>query len=308
MANASASAAEQGHAVTHALGTTVVPPHPERIVTLGWSGEDVVIALGQIPVAMTKYGSFASGMFPWVQDRLDGQHPVLMSGDLDYEAIAALQPDLILGIYSGIDEIAYQRLSSIAPTVVYRSGPWSADWLEQTAIIGEALGKQTEAASLVDETRKILADLGEAYPDLKGATFTFGTYFAGESSVVVYLPSDPRVAALMGLGLVPAAGITALAAAEPDETSVSVSLENISTIDADVVIMWYGEGARSAAEQQPLFTTLGAVKSGGYVALDDPIDVWSTSTLSVLSVPYGFPRFVPLLAEAAKRAREFSHD
>jgi iron complex transport system substrate-binding protein len=83
-----------------------------------------------------------------------------------------------------------------------------------------------------------------------------------------------------------------------------VSLEEISTIDADILVMWYGPGARAAAEAQPLFSTLGAVRRGSYVALENPIDVWSTSALSVLSVPYGFPRFVPQLAEAAARAGE----
>lgn len=39
-------------------------------------------------------------------------------------------------------------------------------------------------------------------------------------------------------------------------------------------------------------------------ALDDPISVWSTSALSVLSIPYGFPKFVPRLAEAARKAEQ----
>lgn len=303
-----AHAADEPHAITHALGTTTVQPNPERIITLGWSGEDVVIALGEVPVAMPRYTFFDSGMFPWVEEKLDSQKPDLLSGDLDFEAIAALRPDLILGVYSGIDELAYKRLSAIAPTVVYRSAPWSAGWQEQTEVIGEALGKQAEAAQLARETEQTLADLGKQYADLHGATFTFGTYFAGESSLIVYLPSDPRVAALIGMGMVPSEGVAALAKAAPGETSVSVSLEDISTLDADVLVMWYRQGARTAAEAQPLFNTLGAVKNGGYVALEDAIDVWSTSALSVLSIPYGFPRFVPRLAEAAKHSRESRHD
>lgn len=75
-------------------------------------------------------------------------------------------------------------------------------------------------------------------------------------------------------------------------------------IDADVLIMWYGEGARAAAQAQPLFAALSAVKRGSYVALDDPVAVWSTSALSVLSIPYSFPKFVPRLAEAARKATE----
>lgn len=106
------------------------------------------------------------------------------------------------------------------------------------------------------------------------------------------------------MGLKVSSGVEALATLDPDETSTSVSLENIGSIDADTLIMWYGEGARSAAEAQPLFAALDAVKRGSYVALDDPVSVWSTSALSVLSIPYGFPKFVPRLADAARKAEQ----
>ncbi|UAX97592.1 iron-siderophore ABC transporter substrate-binding protein [Ensifer adhaerens] len=295
-------AEDSTHVVRHALGQTRIVSHPQRIMTLGWSGEDVVLALGQTPVAMTRYGAFASGMFPWVEEKFAGPAPTLLSGDFDYEKIAALKPDLILGVYSGIDERAYKRLSAIAPTVVYRSGPWSADWHEQTTIIGETLGKAREAEALIEGTEKQLGALGQTHPELEGKSFTFGTYFPGSNGIVVYLPKDPRVAALTGLGLLPSEGVRDLSKRAPEETSVSVSLEELSSIDADVFIMWYGPGARAAAEAQPLFNMLGAVKRGSYVALEDPVDVWSTSALSVLSIPYGFPRFVPRLAEAAAHA------
>jgi len=290
--------------VSHALGKTEILSEPKRIITLGWSGEDVVLALGAVPIAMTRYGTFPSGLFPWNEERLNGERSLLLSGDLNYEAIAALKPDIILGIYSGIDAIAYKRLSAIAPTVVYRSGPWQADWREQTEIIGEALGKPKEAKMLITKTQALLEGFGKEHPELQGKTFTFGSYIPGSSGIIVYLPSDPRVQALTKMGLNVSSGVEALAASVPDETSTSVSLENIGSIDADILIMWYGEGAREAAEAQPLFAALNAVKRGSYVALDDPVSVWSTSALSVLSIPYGFPTFVPRLAEAAHKAEQ----
>lgn len=290
--------------IEHALGVTTIPTQPQRIVTLGWSGEDAVLAFGIVPVAMTKYGSFPSGIFPWNEARLGGMKPTLLSGELDYERIAGLKPDLILGVYSGIDDVSWKRLSTIAPTVVYRSGPWLSDWREQMEMTGAALGRTDEARRQIDDTNAFLRDLGAKYPTLKGRTFAFGTYFAGSSGIVVYLPDDPRVEALAELGLKVPPGVEALGKASPGDFSVSVSLEEISAIDADILIMWYGPGARAAAEAQPLFSTLGAVKRGAYVALEDPVDVWSTSALSVLSVPYGFPKFVPRLAEAVEQTGE----
>lgn len=288
--------------IEHALGSTTIPAEPRRIVTLGWSGEDVVIALGEKPVGMTEYGFFQSGMFPWNEERLSGFRPQLFKGETDYEAIAALRPDLILAVLSGVDDVAWRRLSAIAPTVVYRSGPWRADWKEQTELIGLALGKPREAQKLIADSSNFLRSLGSAHPVLRGKTFTFATYFEGANSLVVYLPSDPRVAALKELGLTVSPGVAALAKANPSRISVNLSMEELDRIDANLLVMWFGEGAKEALEAQPLFRTFGAVKRGSYISLDDPVSLWSTSALSVLSIPYGFPRFVPRLAEAAQKA------
>lgn len=288
--------------IAHAFGRTRILHAPVRIVTLGWSGEDAVLALGRTPVAMPRYSNFPNGIFPWNEERLQTALPQLLSSYLDFEAIAALRPDLILGVYSGISELEWRRLSAIAPTVVYRSGPWAADWREVTIQTGHALGVPERAEQLLLETDEFLRKLSQDHPVLQGKTFTFGTFFPGSTNLVVYLPRDPRVSALVGLGLKPSPGVQRLVQEDPTKTSTSVSLEQIGEMDADILIMWYQEGAREAAEAQPLFQALNVVKRGGYVALDDPVSVWSTSALSILSIPYGFPRFLPKLAEAAAHA------
>lgn len=287
-------------AVQHALGAATIDRPPQRIVTLGWNGEDAIVALGYMPLAMPERALFASGIFPWVADRTGDAKPVLLVNDLDYEQIALLRPDLILAVFSGIDSKAYARLTRIAPTVVYRSGPWQADWREQTRMTGLALGVPEKAEQLIRDTNLFLRSLAAGHPVLRGKTFSFGTYNPGSSYIGVYLPSDPRIELLQELGLRPSAGIAALSGQYPGRRSASVSLEIIETIDADILIMWYGPGARAAAEAQPLFRKLAAVRRGSCVTLEDAIDVWSTSALSVLSIPYGFPRFVPRLAEAAR--------
>lgn len=289
--------------VKHALGSTAIKTSPKRIVTIGWSGEDSVLALGVTPIAMPRYTTFPSGIFPWNEGKLSGT-PTLLNFGMDYEAIAALKPDLILGVYSGLNAISYQRLSSIAPTVAYRSGPWRADWREQTTIIGEALGKQDEADKLVAGADDYLVDLGKSYPELAGKTFTFGTFFPGSGNLVIYLPSDPRVAALRLMGLELSPGVEALGKQYPDEFSTAVSLETLDSIDADILILWFGEGARASLATQPLFQALGSVRRGSYVALEDPVEVWATSALSVSSIPYGFQIFATRLADAARITKD----
>ncbi len=290
--------------IHHALGQTRIEAEPQRIVTLGWNGEDAVIALGRIPVGMHRYGLFDSGILPWNEPYLQKQIPTLLqSGELDYEAIAALEPDLILAIKTGINEVEWQRLSSIAPTVAYRSAPWRADWREQMALTGLALGEDEKARDLVAATDRQLHSLADAHPDLRNKTFIFGSYFPGEGSLGVYFASDPRVRELLAMGLRLAPGIEALMAAEPDVNGTGVSLEDLDRFDADVLIVWYGPGARADAENQPLLQAFGPMRRGAYVALDDPVSVWATSAVSVLSIPYAFPGFVDRIAAAAAKGR-----
>ncbi len=39
--------------IEHAFGSTTIQERPERVVTLGWSAQDVAYALGVPPVGMT---------------------------------------------------------------------------------------------------------------------------------------------------------------------------------------------------------------------------------------------------------------
>lgn len=290
--------------IPHALGTTRIEAEPKRIVTLGWNGEDAVLALGRIPVGMHRYGLFERGILPWNEAPLKGQTPeLLQSGVLDYEAIAALEPDVILAIKSGINEIEWQRLSSIAPTIVYTSAPWRADWREQMVLTGVALGEPQKAHDLVETAEKQLRDLAAAHPELAGKTFIFGSYFPGEGTLGVYFARDPRVRELAAMGLLLAPEVDALMAKEPNANGTGVSLEELDRFDADVLIVWYGPGARADAESQPLFKSFGPVRRGAYVALDDPVSVWATSAVSVLSIPYAFPDFIERIAAAAAKGR-----
>ncbi|MGF6175845.1 iron-siderophore ABC transporter substrate-binding protein [Ensifer sp. 4252] len=285
--------------VEHALGATIVPTRPRRIVTVGWCDEDSVLAFGETPVGMVRRGMFESGIAPWCEAKLGGVRPRLLDGgQADYETILGLEPDLIVNVFSDMDARSYERLSAIAPTVGYASGPWRADWREQTRQIGKALGRSPAAETLIDRTRLFLAALARQNGRLAGRSFTFGTYFPGSGSMVVYLPGETRVDWLIDLGMRVAPGIARLSRENPGRSSLDISLEQLELVESDVLIMWYEGGARGAMESQPLFQLFRPVSSGAYVALEDPVSVWSASWPSVLAIPYGFPGLVPRLAQA----------
>ena len=291
--------------VRHALGTTRIEHAPKRIVTLGWNGDDIVLALGRRPVGIARYGLFEEGMAPWNPELLQDPRPALLDdGQLDFEAVAALKPDLILAVRTGMGALEWNRLSRIAPTVAYRSGPWKADWREQARLTGEALGESAKAQALIDATQTSLRRMAAAHPELKGKTFIFGAIFRADKSLAIYFDTDPLVAALMELGLAMPESIKALARENPAQRAVAVSFEAIDSLDADILIVWYQPGARAETEDDPLFRRFGPVRRGAYVALDDPVAIWATSALSIRSIPYGMPAFLDRIAEAARHAEK----
>lgn len=293
--------------VKHALGTTVIPLRPARVVAIGWNSEDVAVALGFIPIAIERRTLFENGMFPWVEKKIKGPSPFILNGPpFDYEELALLKPDLIIAVHSGVDAKEYAILSRLAPTVVYQSGPWQADWKEQTRVIAQALGQPEAAATLVDEVEKYFQKTRSSHPELEGLTFTFGVWGAGQSSIGVYTPWQQRVEILTKLGMRVAPGVMALAEHNQHKIWATISLEQVQQIESDVLILWFDPQERDLLAKDPLLNTLSAMKRGALVAIDDPELVWGVSAISVLSIPYVYPRLVARLSEAAQRTKKQS--
>lgn len=65
-------------------------------------------------------------------------------GALNYEAILALSPDLIIAVSAGITQDEYDLLSQIAPTIA-QSGDYidfGMPWQEATQLIGDAVANR----------------------------------------------------------------------------------------------------------------------------------------------------------------------
>ena len=67
--------------VTHALGSTTIESEPQRVVTVGVTEQDTVLAVGVTPVGVTDwYGDQPYATWPWAQDELgDAQPEVLLA-------------------------------------------------------------------------------------------------------------------------------------------------------------------------------------------------------------------------------------
>ncbi|MGH3927323.1 MAG: ABC transporter substrate-binding protein, partial [Pseudonocardiaceae bacterium] len=148
--------------ITHKFGQTSIPAEPRRVVTVGQTDQDAVLALGVVPVGTTEwYGEYPGALWPWAQEKrneLNGALPTVLPAaeDIEFEQIAALQPDLILALYAGLDQNQYDLLSQIAPTVTQPEGvvDFGIPWDVQTRVVGQALGRSSQAEQLIGSVEK----------------------------------------------------------------------------------------------------------------------------------------------------------
>lgn len=98
-----------------------LPKRPHRIVVLEYMfGEDLA-ALGLTPAGMADAANY-SGWFDYDKQRLARVPDVGTRQEPSFEAIAALQPDLILGV--GLRHASiFAALDRIAPTVLFQYNP-----------------------------------------------------------------------------------------------------------------------------------------------------------------------------------------
>ncbi|WP_431218420.1 iron-siderophore ABC transporter substrate-binding protein [Leifsonia xyli] len=294
--------------VESALGSSTIEKKPTRIATWGWGAQDIVLALGIVPVAMPEftYGGNADGVLPWDADRIEelkGTTPQLLdaaSGEVPFEQFVQAKPDVILAPYSGLTQAEFDTLSKIAPVVAYPEKPWATSWRDQTAIVGKALGLTKEADALVTRTEDQVDALAAKYPVLTDKTFFYAA--ANEPGKLnVYRAEDPRVQLLGDLGLKTSPSIESLDAAKGDGSFYyQLSNENLSKIDTDLLVMYFDKQASvDAFTSDPLVAAMPAIKEGRFAPIVGESFVAATSAPSVLSIPWMLDRYVPELAKAA---------
>jgi len=151
--------------IKHVFGETTIKEQPKRVVTVSWVNDDVAIALGVVPVGVPKneWGGNGKGSTPWKDAALEklgagfgsDKAPVQFSeaDGINFTEIAKLNPDVILGAYSGMTEEDYKKLSEIAPVVAHPEIAYGTSWQDSTTIIGKALGEEAEATKPPSRTR-----------------------------------------------------------------------------------------------------------------------------------------------------------
>ncbi len=224
--------------VEHKFGTTTVPEEPTRVVSVGLTEQDTLLQLGVTPIATTEwYGEQPHAVWPWATDLLgDAEPEVLSQSDgIEFEKVAALEPDLIVGVNAGLTKKDYDLLSAIAPTIasVEGSTQYFSPWRDQVLQIARGLGREAEGQALVDEIDGRYAEIAAEHPDWAGKTATFsqGAPYSGE--LYVY-PDGLSTDFLTDLGFEITPGLEEYSPSVGEQALISA--ENVDLIDADLIV------------------------------------------------------------------------
>lgn len=218
--------------VSTTTGKTTIEKKPERIVTLGNPAFEDVIALGSDPVGASVTG--IDGL-PYLEDHaedkaIDDKLADVYSGEVDYEAIANLNPDLIVAPAwpQFVKDEVVDKLNEIAPTLVFDMQTADKDWRTGLNQVAQALDTEDKAEKLVDDTVESYKEVGDKHPELADRPYSFGLFY--ESTI-----SLATAGTLLHLfGLEPAAD---QAKAEEGSEQVTYSLETADKVGGELVLL-----------------------------------------------------------------------
>ncbi|WP_415974390.1 ABC transporter substrate-binding protein [Rhodococcus sp. 077-4] len=255
--------------VGHAEGISVIPADPRRIVVLDAAGLDASCAVGiweRVVGAATIDPDF----------RGDGDQPLYLGTGLasvpsvgpvgapDIDAIAALDPDLILGGDS-LGSSMYDSLEAIAPTVFTATGRgWKDTFLQSAAALGRGQAGFEALASFSADAERVGRQIDAAQTQASLVRFDADSIevdgpdsFAGQvlGEVGVARPQSQRDAAF------------------------SVQSDNLAPVEGDIVYVRFagpeGEAFGREVMDSDAWHTLGSVTDGRVFAVNDT--VWSGS-------------------------------
>ncbi|MCT2586398.1 iron-siderophore ABC transporter substrate-binding protein [Actinophytocola gossypii] len=285
--------------VEHKYGTTTISAEPKRVVTLGLSDHDAVLALGVKPVgAIDWFKERPYGQWPWTKELWGEDLPEVVGerDDFNKEKILNLKPDLILALYSGMSREQYDELSKIAPVVGQPKDfpDYGAPWQEMTRMAGQALGRADEVEDLIAGIDDRFAAVREDHPEWAGRTVAVVDPFQ-PGQYAVFQETDPKAVFMTEMGFVVPDAINEAAG---DNNAAEVSTERGDLIDTDLLVFLTADPtAEQRVRADPVFQGLAVAKEDRamFVPYAEPPIGAALSFNTVLSIPYAIDEFVPLL-------------
>jgi iron complex transport system substrate-binding protein len=238
-----------------------VPANAQRIVCVNYLPAWTMLDLNITPLGS---GDFPAEQVPpvyagkWTAIRKVGS-----VSEPDVESVAALRPDLILGLDSPGYKAPFERLSALAPTASFAAVPSLANWDQLAEQYAETLGATTQLAALKQRYRDRAAAIKTPHGAKLGAMrwAPIAAQQAGQFTLVHGGAAVGRIMGDVGMPLIPAASGT-------DTTASRYSLEQLNLLaDADAILLQTAANGHYSPEAQaladsPVFKTLKAVAGG----------------------------------------------
>ena len=265
----STATAYAGQTIDHVMGTTEVPDHPSRVITLTNETTEAALALGVTPVGAPQ-SWYGAPWYPHLGERLDGTEVLGTELAINVERVAALEPDLIIGSRKR-DEAIYGQLSAIAPTVFLEG---LGAWKDNFAFVADVLDREAEGEAALERYERRVEALKAGLGDHAGERLSVVRFVPGQT--YLYLNGS-----FLG-HVLSDAGFTRPPGQDGDGLSLAVGRESIPDMDGDRIFrLTYdsgdgkGDAMADAFIDDPLWSRLKAVQDGRVYAVDD--GVWATA-------------------------------
>ncbi|MEB3372191.1 iron-siderophore ABC transporter substrate-binding protein [Saccharopolyspora mangrovi] len=282
-----------------AFGDVTVPERPQRVVALGWGDAETALSLGVQPVGAADWLPVGGDGVPtWIPADKRYTTPPKMLGtmEVDMEAVAALQPDLILDTRASGDKERYNLLNRLGvPVVSIPPGGESylTTWDQQLEMVGKALGKSAEAAEQKAGLEAKFQQAAAAHTQFAGKSVAVGAKMVG--SYGAYVNGGARLEFMERLGFRQSPAVQAMAG---NNFFVSVSPERMDLFNADLTVMFPIGLAATEIDGDRMFQSLPSVREGRAVVLHDEQAVQAFSAGTAAGMSYAVDKVVPLIEQA----------
>ncbi|MCW0216023.1 MAG: iron-siderophore ABC transporter substrate-binding protein [Pseudonocardia sp.] len=288
--------------VDHLYGSTEITAAPQRVVALGYSDADALLAVGVKPIGIVNWFTVPpeNNKWSWEEAGFGSTVPEVVGvrDDYDLEKVAALKPDLVVAAYSGMTKDQYDALSKITKVVAQPAGvePFTATWQQLTTQITKAVGQEAKGKELIAEVEKKIAAAKAAHPEWAGQTAVTAAYGGGQ--YFAFTKGDPKTDLLTQLGFTVPAELDALAAGGG---TAMVSAERVDLLNVDKLVWVLSTDADEAeVKARPEYAALPVAKQNRALFLltqeRQKAIAAAFSYNSVLSLPYVVDQLVPELA------------
>jgi iron complex transport system substrate-binding protein len=255
--------APTSRSIDAANGTVEIPTRPERVVTLDGYGLDTLFAVGFDPIGRPNLGEVNE----YLHERVTSDMKDVGSAySLSVEAVAALDPDLILGPSENTD-LPVDVLSQAAPVVVAPHDD-SGDWRAASKVYADAVGRSNEITEVLADYDERVVSLSDRLADAAPGTITIARADPDELRLYGKAYFSGTILEDLGLERPPSQD---LVESEP----IYVSYERADLADADVIFL-YAFGADKDAKKlqddlqaNPIWRGLPAVQAGAVHELGD---------------------------------------